>query len=158
MKGDLEEGEYNDMKQDTISQLHEFEKSLQNMRSGNLSLVGHLDHAQFAIQAAIRSAFKTPEVIKMFAKREPAQLRTRLNNIKRDEKLGKLDRDSYNVQAAEILTALKKLGDKLDAEEETFLSSYSAKGLSQFSQSGDSESHSALLSTAANQIKEAQHP
>lgn len=34
-----------------------------------------------AIQAAISQAFKTPEVIRMFAKKQPGQLRTRLAEV-----------------------------------------------------------------------------
>jgi len=34
-----------------------------------------------AIQAAISQAFKTPEVIRMFAKKQPRQLRTRLAEV-----------------------------------------------------------------------------
>ena len=35
-----------------------------------------------AIQAAISEAFKTPEVIKMFAKKQPGQLRQRLSEVR----------------------------------------------------------------------------
>jgi hypothetical protein len=34
-----------------------------------------------AIQAAISEAFKTPEVIRMFAKKQPGQLRDRLAEV-----------------------------------------------------------------------------
>jgi len=66
-----------------------------------------------AIQAAISNAFKTPEVIKMFAKKQPGQLRERLANLKRDVKLQKITEGVFNQQAVEILTALKKLGDEV---------------------------------------------
>ena len=69
-------------------------------------------HTQ-AIQAAISNAFKTPEVIKMFAKKQPGQLRERLANLKRDVKLQKITEGVFNQQAVEILTALKKLGDEV---------------------------------------------
>ena len=35
-----------------------------------------------ALQAAISDAFKTPEVIRMFAKKQPGQLRNRLAEVK----------------------------------------------------------------------------
>ncbi|PKU31770.1 protein lzic [Limosa lapponica baueri] len=63
-----------------------------------------------AIQAAISQAFKTPEVIRMFAKKQPRQLRTRLAEMDRDLIVGKLGRDLYTQQKVEILTALRKLG------------------------------------------------
>ena len=35
-----------------------------------------------ALQAAISDAFKTPEVIRMFAKKQPGQLRNRLAEVR----------------------------------------------------------------------------
>ena len=69
-------------------------------------------HAQ-AVQAAISDAFKTPEVIRMFAKKQPGQLRERLANLRRDVKLQKIPESVFTRQAVEILTALKKLGDEV---------------------------------------------
>lgn len=106
-----------------------------------------------AIQAAISQAFKTPEVIRLFAKKQPGQLRTRLAEVwtavsriwicllyscgpychnlcpvawnicltsvwhsaqmDRDVIVGKLSRDLYTQQKMEILTALRKLGEKV---------------------------------------------
>lgn len=103
-----------------------------------------------AIQAAISQAFKTPEVIRLFAKKQPGQLRTRLAEVwilrpriwitclmdssrilfkmfcnlsvifvklsvqmDRDVIVGKLSRDVYTQQKMEILTALRKLGEKV---------------------------------------------
>eukprot|EP00298_Acanthocystis_sp_HF-20_P014325 c20729_g1_i2.p1 GENE.c20729_g1_i2~~c20729_g1_i2.p1 ORF type:complete len:188 (+),score=81.33 c20729_g1_i2:48-611(+) len=158
-KNDLEKEEYEELKADTLAQLQDFEKSLENMKKGNLSLVGELQHAQLAIQAAIRSAFHTPEVMRMFAKKEPAQLRTHLENLKREEKLGKLTKDAYNIRAAEILTALKKLDEKLEPDEIAFLNTVKVSGLAQVA--GDKEdgdvdnSTSTVLNTAVSQIKEA---
>ena len=42
-----------------------------------------------AIQAAISEAFKTPEVIKMFAKKQPGQLRQRLAEVSENSHLRK---------------------------------------------------------------------
>ena len=85
-----------------------------------------------AIQAAVSRAFQTPEVIRLFAKKEPGQLRQRLAGLQvratmfniynhyyepntcmfqRDVKLGKVSQDSYTQQAVEMLSALKKLGE-----------------------------------------------
>lgn len=58
-----------------------------------------------AIQAAISQAFKTPEVIQMFAKKQPDQLREKLFQIERDQKIGKLTMDSYTQQKViELIT------------------------------------------------------
>ncbi|KAM6108949.1 protein LZIC isoform 2-T2 [Pterocles gutturalis] len=50
----------------------------------------------------------------------------------RDLMVGKLERDLYTQQKVEILTALRKLGEKLTPEEEMFLSANAGAALSQF--------------------------
>lgn len=51
-----------------------------------------------ATQAAISQAFKTPEVIRLFGKREPIQLRERLRAIDQDVKLNKLNAEARDRQ------------------------------------------------------------
>ena len=46
-----------------------------------MTLVNELNRMQLAIQAAISEAFKTPEVIRLFAKKQPGQLRQRLAEV-----------------------------------------------------------------------------
>uniref|UniRef100_A0A8C2E422 Leucine zipper and CTNNBIP1 domain containing n=1 Tax=Cyprinus carpio TaxID=7962 RepID=A0A8C2E422_CYPCA len=89
-------------------------------------------HIYQAIQAAISQAFKTPEVIRLFAKKQPGQLRTRLAELDRDVMVGKLPRDVYTQQKVEILTALRKLGEKLITEDEAFLAANASATLSHF--------------------------
>ncbi|KAL4645912.1 protein LZIC isoform X2 [Arapaima gigas] len=129
---DLEPEEYEETKQETLEQLSEFNDSLEKIISGNMTLVDELGGMQLAIQAAISQAFKTPEVIRLFAKKQPGQLRTRLAEMDRDVMVGKLPRDVYTQQKVEILTALRKLGETLTAEDETFLATHASACLSQF--------------------------
>ncbi|XP_011419288.3 protein LZIC [Magallana gigas] len=155
-KDDLDADEYEETKQETMDQLTEFKESLDNMVGGNLSLVDQLSGMQLAIQAAISKAFKTPEVIRMFAKKQPGQLRQRLAEIRRDEKVGKLSGDVSTQQSVEILTALKKLGESLTPEEESYLQSNSSASLKQFEQvSGDLASGDKVLAVASSQVKQA---
>lgn len=129
---ELDTDEYEETKKETLEQLSEFNDSLQKIMSGNMTLVDELSGMQLAIQAAISQAFKTPEVIRMFAKKQPGQLRTRLGEMDRDLMVGKLGRDLYTQQKGEILTALRKLGEKLTPEEEAFLAENAGAALSQF--------------------------
>lgn len=155
-KDDLDADEYEETKQETMDQLTEFKESLDNMVGGNLSLVDQLSGMQLAIQAAISKAFKTPEVIRMFAKKQPGQLRQRLAEIRRDEKVGKLSGDIATQQSVEILTALKKLGESLTPDEESYLQSNSSASLKQFEQvSGDLASGDKVLAVASSQVKQA---
>jgi hypothetical protein len=79
--------------------------------SGDMSLVNNLGSMQLAIQAAISQSFKNTEVLKLFAKREPGQLRQRLEDLKGQVKLKRMTREQMLQQGVEILTALKKLGE-----------------------------------------------
>uniref|UniRef100_A0ABI8A661 Beta-catenin-interacting ICAT domain-containing protein n=1 Tax=Felis catus TaxID=9685 RepID=A0ABI8A661_FELCA len=109
---ELDTDEYEETKKETLEQLSEFNDSLKKIMSGNMTLVDELSGMQLAIQAAISQAFKTPEVIRLFAKKQPGQLRTRLAEMDRDLMVGKLERGLYTQQKVEILTALRKLGEK----------------------------------------------
>lgn len=129
---ELDADEYEETKKETLEQLSEFNDSLKKIMSGNMTLVDELSGMQLAIQAAISRAFKTPEVIRLFAKKQPGQLRTRLAEMDRDLMVGKLERDLYTQQKVEILTALRKLGEKLTEDDETFLSANAGAVLSQF--------------------------
>ena len=46
-----------------------------------MSLVDHVNAMQLAIQAAISDAFKTPEVLRLFVKQQPGQLRQRVDQV-----------------------------------------------------------------------------
>ncbi|KAI1231552.1 hypothetical protein IHE44_0008007, partial [Lamprotornis superbus] len=129
---ELDADEYEETKKETLEQLSEFNDSLKKIMSGDMTLVDELSGMQLAIQAAISQAFKTPEVIRMFAKKQPRQLRTRLAEMDRDLMVGKLPRDLYTQQKLEILTALRKLGEKLTGDDEMFLSTNAGTALSQF--------------------------
>ncbi|KAM8927996.1 protein LZIC [Pelodytes ibericus] len=131
-RDELDADEYEETKKETLEQLSEFHDSLKKIMSGDMTLVDELSGMQLAIQAAISQAFKTPEVIRMFAKKQPGQLRTRLADMDRDLMVGKLGRDLYTQQKGEILTALRKLGEKLTPEDEAFLSENAGAALSHF--------------------------
>ena len=73
-----------------------------------MSLVSDLGHVKIAMQAAIAKAFKTPEVIAMFAKKEPDGLRTRLQALVEQQKLGRVSDESFKC----VLTP--KSGPRVD--------------------------------------------
>ncbi|XP_029291784.1 protein LZIC [Cottoperca gobio] len=129
---ELDEEEYEETKKETLEQLSEFNDSLKKIMTGDMTLVDELSGMQLATQAAISQAFKTPEVIRLFAKKQPGQLRTRLAEMDRDVMVGKLSRDVYTQQKMEILTALRKLGEKLTSEDDAFLIENATATLSQF--------------------------
>ena len=82
LRDDLDDDEYEETKRETIEQLKEFNESLTRLQGGDMTLVNELNRMQLAIQAAISEAFKTPEVIRLFAKKQPGQLRQRLAEVR----------------------------------------------------------------------------
>ena len=80
-RDDLDADEYEETKRETLEQLKEFNESLTKMKGGDMTLVDEVNRMQLAIQAAISEAFKTPEVIRLFAKKQPGQLRQRLAEV-----------------------------------------------------------------------------
>jgi hypothetical protein len=121
LKAELDEEEYRSTRQETIAQLEHFETSLKNMMAGNLTLVSELGAIQLAIRGAIRGAFRTPEVMAAFAKRQPGQLRQRLAAVDSAAKLGKIPASAAVAQQVELLMALSKLGETLSPLEQAFL-------------------------------------
>eukprot|EP01132_Coremiostelium_polycephalum_P003106 gene3106-3884_t len=160
LREEITDDEYEQMKQETLDQMKDFELYLKKMITGDMTLVSEFGSAQLAIQAAVSKAFRTPEVIKLFAKKDQGQLRNKLANIQRDVKLGKLSKDQYLDQSVEILTALKKLGFALSAEEENFLEQNKSRLMSEFENVSTTNNvgqgtKDNILSNAASQIKKA---
>ena len=87
---------------------------------------------KLAIQAAISEAFKAPEVIKLFALKQPKQLREHMDQVKRDLMLGKKTEEKGNGEILECIMALKKLGEQLTPEESQFLVENQTRAMTMF--------------------------
>lgn len=120
MKDELDEDEYNTTRKETIDQLSEFQQSLQNMTSGNLSLINDINAAQLAVQAAIRNS-ASPQILNMFLKKENGALRSKLKDLEQDLRLNRISKIDYDRNAAEILKMLDKLGEPLAPAEQDLL-------------------------------------
>ena len=124
----FDDEEYAAMKEDTLQQMREFEVLLERWKSGNVTLIDHLNQVQIAIREAVSQAFKTPEVIQLFAAKQPQLLRNRIEELERDKQLGKIKEDEFIAKKAEILTALKELDDPLSQTEKDFLLGFTTGG------------------------------
>jgi len=146
--------EYEATKRETQEQLREFQAFLEKSISGDMTLMDTFGSAQLAIQAAISEAFKTPEVLRMFANKEDDGLRRRLEALKRDQKLKIISQDAFSRESVEILVALKKMGLKLTDEEQGFLDKHSsARHLEEAVDSLGAGSQQNLMTTAQMQIE-----
>ena len=131
------EDEYKLMEEETLEQLGAFTEQLERMTREDVKLEDELGAMKMAIRAAIADAFKTPEVIRMFALQQPGQLRERLQAVQRDMKLDRKKRQQQEV--VEILMALRKLGEKLHEDEMDFLRRHKTKKMEDFEQVEDEE-------------------
>jgi hypothetical protein len=113
-----------------------------------MTLVDEFGAAQLAIQAAVSEAFHTPEVIRLFAQKQPTELRQRLHHVLRDMKLrhssGAGLLADLQREAGEILIALKRLNVPFTEQEEQLLAAL-APGLTLSSNSGSEASILAAL-------------
>ena len=129
-RDDFEEEEYQEEKEETIKQLKEFQDTLSKVRQGDeegeFTLVDQISKAQLAIQAAVREAFKTPEVIKMFAHKQPVCLRNAFADLQEKHRLGKIEKELFISGCLEILIALKSLGEQLNEDEDAFLNEHAS--------------------------------
>ena len=103
-----------------------------------MTLIDEFGSMQLAIQAAVSQAFKTPEVIRMFAQRQPKLLRDRLSAIQREFKLKNITEPDYKGAAVEILAALRKLGEQLTPEEAQFMADNMSAAMADFEKADDS--------------------
>jgi hypothetical protein len=124
---ELDEEEYQETRVETLKQMQEFEHALNNMTQGNLSLEDEFGHMKIAMRAAVSQAFKTPEIISSFAKKQPDNLRKSLSDYERDLHLGKLSKDDFALKKVETLLALEKLKQELSPDEKQFLTEFGTK-------------------------------
>uniref|UniRef100_A0A0R3S306 Protein LZIC n=1 Tax=Elaeophora elaphi TaxID=1147741 RepID=A0A0R3S306_9BILA len=120
-KDSLDNDEYMEMKNDTVEQLKELERTLDRMKCGDVSLTDELTATKMTIQTAISEAFKTPEIVAIFAKKEPALLRRKLMQIETEYRLRKISDEAFKTRKLEILHALHKLNDNLSEEERNII-------------------------------------
>ncbi|KAK0393102.1 hypothetical protein QR680_000055 [Steinernema hermaphroditum] len=102
-------------------QCQDLSMTLERIQSGDMSVFDQITTTRLAIRAAVSQAFKTPEIIMLFVKKEPPVLRLKLENLESDFRLKRVDEDVYKERKYEILLALQKLGDELRSEEDQFL-------------------------------------
>ena len=116
------DAEREELAEATREALERWRETLERWSSGgNAMLSTQLENAKWATRMAIKNAFQTPEILKLFARRDVESLRERCERLKEDERLLKVDVKGASKERTEILIALRKLGTKLSEEETQFL-------------------------------------
>ena len=125
------EEEYLEIKGETLKQLEEFQNTLNELNHQELAS-DQLSSFKMAIQAACSQAFKTPEIIKMFAEKDTSSIHQKLATLEMNMKLGKLSMSDFREKKSELLSALQKLGVSLNSEQTLFLKQNMSEQLKQF--------------------------
>jgi len=159
LKEEFSAAEYAETRSETLNQLSDFQAFLSASMKGDLTLINEFGAASLAIQAAVSQAFKTPEVIRLFAQRQPEQLRQRLATLQSMYRMKKISLESVSRQSVEILIALKKMGVELTEEEAATLDKYGGSAVSQLEDIGsggvDDTQQQSLISQAKAHISHA---
>lgn len=121
MKEDMEDDEYDSERQATLDQLQDFEKSLEKMLEGNISLVDDIGAMQLKIQAATREAVQAQgNAAKMFEKKGASALRGRLAVIQQELRTKRISSDAFDAECIDIIKRLEKEDTLTDSEKELF--------------------------------------
>ncbi len=142
-KADLEKDEYEETLADTKAQLVEFREALDKITEGDVTLMDALGRMRQAIQAAISDAFKTPEVVALFMKKDQGQLRQRLQLLDTSLKLRKISPETHAEQRVEVLTALQRLGESLSPAEEEAVAAHTNRAMKNFERANNEIGQSA---------------
>jgi hypothetical protein len=149
MRGDLDDDEYADMKAEALEQMAEFQAKLTAMLQGESGqLQTTAQRAAAAMRAAVSEAFSTPEVLRLFAKGEGSSLRTRLAALEQQKALGKVGTEAYTREKAEILGALRRLGDEVSEDEQAWLEENQSQALRDFQATQEGEANADVLKAA----------
>ena len=116
------------MKQDSLQQVQAFEEQMEQMKSGDMTLVDQINKAQLAIRQATQEHSQAANVQAQFAAREPEKLREQLTEIETNFRLQRMSEAEYKEQKCQILSHLKKLGAELTYEENDFVIGYTIGG------------------------------
>ncbi|EFO91368.1 hypothetical protein CRE_11997 [Caenorhabditis remanei] len=120
-KESLDDEEYKTLREDTISQLQEYGTIVERLQGGDVSLIDDLTATKIAIRAAISKAFKTPEVMALFAGKHTGLLREKLMMTESNYRGEKISKQEYLERKFEILMALRRLEETLTDDEQKFL-------------------------------------
>eukprot|EP00041_Stephanoeca_diplocostata_P012072 m.201208 g.201208 ORF g.201208 m.201208 type:complete len:194 (+) comp18798_c0_seq5:158-739(+) len=155
LREELDDEEYEETREETLSQLKEFQESLKSVAGGNMSLVDSIGAMNLAIQAAVGGTFKSPEVIRMMGKRDPEALRKRLGELESQCSSGSITEAELHEQKAAILTAIRKIGGKISATEAEFIVSHGSAELEDFEKVSTTLAGVAALNLAGDAVSAA---
>ncbi|PIO65059.1 Beta-catenin-interacting protein ICAT [Teladorsagia circumcincta] len=120
-RSNMDAKEYEELKSETMEQLQDLSRTLEKMTGGAITVIDNLTATRMAVRAAISQAFRTPEIVALFARKQPAALRQKLIVMDNDLRMQKITEKEHHARKLEILTALVNLKEGLSDDEKAFL-------------------------------------
>lgn len=104
-----------------MDQIKEFQETLDRLQKGDTTLESKVSQMRNEIKNAIRTAFKTTEMIKMFVEQDSHELLIQLAGIEEEFKLKRIKVDEMEEKKIGILNRLQKQGYPLSEPDTKFL-------------------------------------
>lgn len=121
MREDLSPEEYTSSKADTLQQMEDFQKTLEKLVAGDVTLVSQFGAMQLAVREAILGGSDRGGIQRLFANKSTSGLRSKLASLEQDLKLNRIQADAFASLATDIIVSLERLGEALSQGEQELL-------------------------------------
>lgn len=109
------------MRKDTLEELETFQKSINSMASGELTLDSEIEKSKAELMAAVKKNLNKEEIMKTFTSAEVGHIRGAITKIETSYHMKQITEKEYvNKKTAEIVK-IKELGGELTPAEEEFI-------------------------------------
>lgn len=125
------------IKEDLIDQFKEFQETLDRLQKGDTTLETKVSQLKNEIKNAIRTAFNTTEMIKMFVEQDSNELMNQLAGVEEEFKLKRINVNEMEEKKTKILVRLQKQGHALTDVDAKFLKDKSQIYLQSIEDEGD---------------------
>ncbi|XP_063701436.1 protein LZIC-like [Culicoides brevitarsis] len=120
-RDELTPDEFDTIKEDLIEQFKEFQETLDRLQKGDTTLESKVSQMRNEIKNAIRTAFNTTEMIKMFVEQDSHELLNQLLSLEEEYKLKRIKLEDMEEKKTKILKRLQKQGYALSENDTKFL-------------------------------------
>ncbi len=115
-KADFEVSEYEQIKKDTLNQLIDNAKLIDNFSKGSIKTSNSIEEARKKIAETIAENYNVKNLMGTFLSSEVYYLRANLQNIISKYSIKRLSYEEFQVQVSELLLAIGKVTDLNDEE------------------------------------------
>ncbi len=115
-KNEIDEIEYNSLKNDTLNQIIANSQLLEKLNNGGLKASSEADNAKLKLAELIVENYNVKEILGTYLSKEVVYLRANLKKLKNLQSIGKISNDQYQQELIQLLEAIGKVSE-LNEEE-----------------------------------------